>query len=179
MAEDSTNRLETVSKTVQVVSVVIGVVISVLSFNYAQQKDAEARQKESETKKFELEKYYNERNDQANKQKIEAAKPFLELRQQRYMETIQAVAVLTTPDEHSADELKKARKRFWELYWAELAMVEDKGVEGLMVRFGETLQTDADLSARKQAAYNLSHALRDSLVKSWGITENEIGKTNP
>ena len=161
MAENGTSKLDSITKTVQIVSVVVGVVISVLSFNYTRQKDADARMAE------------------ANKQEIEAAKPFLELRQKRYMEAIESAAILSSPETHSPDEMQKARKRFWELYWAELSMVEDAKVEGAMKKLGESLDPQLKPTSQQISAYELAHALRDSLTKSWGISENKEGKTNP
>lgn len=162
---------------VQVLSVVVGVVISVVSFNYTRQKDAEARLAESKTREFELQKYYDQRKDETNKQAIEAAKPFLELRQKRYMDAIEVAAVLASPELHRADEIEKARKRFWQLYWSELSMVEDAIVEGAMVNLGNSL-ANSDTSQVKQASYDLAHAVRDSLASSWGISEKQEGRVN-
>lgn len=178
MPNGDVSRLDLVSKTVQVISVVIGVVISVVSFNYTRQKDADARLAEAQAREFEARKYYDQRADQADKQQIEAAKPFLELRQQRYMEAIQAAAVLASPKEHLSDEIRKAQKRFWELYWAELSMVEETTVEGAMMEFGNSIK-HTEPNEQQIAAYKLAHALRNSLVNSWGIAEKKEGKVNP
>ena len=121
--------LETWLKLAQVISIVAGVVISVGTITAARRHDADARKAEAESRKFKLQKYYDEKQAQADKQAIEAAKPFLELRQQRYAEVIQAAGVLANPEEHDPSETKMAQKRFWELYWAELSMVEDSSVE--------------------------------------------------
>jgi hypothetical protein len=177
MPESAPGRLDAISKMVQVLSVVIGVVISVVSFNYTRQKDAEARLAESKTREFELQKYYDQRRDETDKQAIEAAKPFLELRQKRYMEAIAVAAVLASPELHTGDDVEKARKRFSELYWAELSMVEDKIVEAAMVKLGDSLAS-SDPSQVKMASYELAHAVRDSLASSWGISEKHQGQTN-
>src|SRR5262245_57019593 len=104
--------IETISKTVQVLSVVAGVVISVLSFNATRQKDLETHSRELQTRM------------------IEAAKPFLELRQKLYMEALKTAAVLSTPDDRTKADLIAARRRFRELYVTELSMVEPPEVEG-------------------------------------------------
>lgn len=179
MAETDTNRWDSISRTVQVISVVVGVVVSVLSFNQTRQKDADARLAEAQTRKFESQKYSDQRKDEADRQQIEAAKPFLELRQQRYMEALQAAGVLASPKDHTPDQIRKAQTRFWELYWAELSMVEEVNVEGAMMQFGSSLSPDADPASRQDAAYKLAHALRDSLTHSWGIDEKKEGKVNP
>src|SRR5262245_52369396 len=103
-----TVNIETVVKTVQVVSVVAGVVISVLSFNAT-------RNKESETRRF------------------EASKPFLEVRQKLYMEAVKTAAVLANQEGYSEDDLKTAKRRSRELFVAELSMVESPEVEKRMV----------------------------------------------
>jgi hypothetical protein len=127
----------------QVASVVVGVVISVLSFNATRQKEADARQ-------------------------IEAARPFLDLRQEVYKETVRTAAVLADPKFHTTDEVAAARKRFRALYIAELSMVEARCVELQMVELAK--QVDPELAAftpAQAAAYALSHALRDSYARTF------------
>jgi len=131
----------------QVVVVVIGVVISIWVFYAARETDAET-------------------------QRIEAAKQFLQLRQDRYTEALKMAAVLANPETHSAVEITDAKKRFRELYVAELSMVEVPAVEAKMV--GLASQVDQDLlkmTPAQMAAYELAHALRDSLVLSYGIKQ--------
>lgn len=178
MPEESASRLETLSKTAQVISVVAGGVISVLSFNETRQKEAAARFAESQDRKFALQKYYNERADKAKKDTIEAAKPFLEMRQKRYMEAIQAAGVRVSPDLHTAAEIQKARKRFWELYWAELSRIEAAEVEESMVKLGQALEPKPQSTPQQKPTYELAHALRNSLVKSWGIDERTVEQDN-
>jgi len=137
-------KMDALLKTVQVLSVVVGVVVSVLSFNATREKEAEAR-------------------------RAEAMKPFLELRQELYMEAVKAAAVLANPETHTEEETRNARKRFRELYVAELSMVESSVVEKQMIELARKIDPElTQLSAAQQAAYNLAHALRDSFVASWG-----------
>ncbi|QPF71516.1 hypothetical protein G8A07_00325 [Roseateles sp. DAIF2] len=132
---DAKSTLELVAATVQVLSVVSGVVISVLSFNSTRQKEAEARA-------------------------LEAAKPFHDLRRSVYQRTIKAAATVANPDGHTAAEVAKARQDFRELYVAELAMVEDAQVEGAMVAFARTVDPKLiDLTPSQLAALKLAHAL--------------------
>jgi hypothetical protein len=156
MAENG-NRIESFSRLAQVLSVVVGVVISVLSFNETRQKEANARIAE------------------ASKREVEAAKPFLELRQQRYLEALRAAAVLASPRDHDTAEVKKAHARFWELYWAELSLVEAPEVEGSMVALGRSLEPNLSPTPQQVATLNLAHTLRDSLLKSWGVTAEKVG----
>ncbi|MEO8593625.1 MAG: hypothetical protein ABI759_09900 [Candidatus Solibacter sp.] len=144
--------IDTVGKTVQVVSVVAGVVISVLSFNETAKKQAETRLHEIEVRRF------------------EAAKPFLELRQKLYIEALKAAAVITTPEERTKVEVQTARRRFRELYVAELSMVEATEVEAKMVALANAVDPGLlDLNPAQKAALNLAHALRDSFVIDWGV----------
>jgi hypothetical protein len=115
------NQLETVSKIIQVLTVVAGVVISVASFNHTRDQEAQARSVE------------------AQQQQVEAAKPFLELRQRTYLEALQQAAILSNPEVHKTEEIEKAGKRFRELYVAELSMVEARSVEGAMVELAKQI----------------------------------------
>ena len=108
MATDGKSPIEIVATTAQVVSIVVGVVISVVSFNTARDSEAEAR-------------------------RLEAAKPFLTLRQNTYTEVVKLAAVLSNPDIYSPEELTTAKKRFRALYVAELSMVESDEVAAKMV----------------------------------------------
>ncbi len=99
-----------------------------------------------------------------------AMKVELELRQRIYLEAVQTAGVLATPDAHSEAEVKEAKKRFRELYVTDLTLVEGGDVEnGMMGLASEVDPEITNLTAAQQAAYQLAHALRNSLVKSWGM----------
>jgi hypothetical protein len=49
-------------------------------------------------------------------------------------------------------ETDAAIKRFWSLYWGELALVEDKRVESAMVQFGRALESDRTDTEIQQAS---------------------------
>jgi hypothetical protein len=173
--EGPPSRLDAASKLIQVVSVVVGVIITVLSFNAARQTEARARVAEAETRKLDQKKYDDQRRDEAAKKQAEAARPFLELRQKLYLEAVQAAGVLGNPEDHTPDEMAKARKRFRELYVAELSLVEGVGVEGGMVALARAVDPKLlEMSKEQLAAYKLAHALRDSLVKSWKLDEELV-----
>jgi len=146
--------LDTLSKAVQVLSVVVGVVISIWSLTAAQKSEAEARVKEAEARKLEL------------------AKPFLELRQNFYLEAVRTAALLANPETETEADLAAAKKRFRELYVAELSMVECPSVEGAMVRLAQTIDKDlTNFTPAQSAAYDLAHKLRDTFVLSWELEE--------
>jgi hypothetical protein len=134
------NTLQTIATTVQILAVVVGVWLSVANFSAALSKEAEAR-------------------------KIEAAAPFFKLRQQLYREATKVAAILSDPKTHTPQELESAKKRFRELYIAELSMVESKKVEGSMKAFAEAVDPELKTFTPEQtAAYNLAHGLRDSFI---------------
>lgn len=138
-----------IASLVQVLSVVVGVVISIRSFNYTRQKEADAR-------------------------RIEAAKPFLELRQRVYLEAVKVAGILANPDNHSEEEITTAKKRFRELYVTELSMVEAPEVMHEMVELARQIDPELpNFTPAQRAAYRLSHALRDSFVASWEGKELE------
>lgn len=140
MAEPK-SKLELVASTVQVLSVVVGVVLSVLSFNSARLKEAEAR-------------------------KIEAEKPFQELRRTVYLEAVKNAAILANPEGRTAEELLKARRRFRELYVAELSMVEDSSVAERMIDLAKAVDKELrSLSEPQRAALQLAQALGESYAK--------------
>lgn len=135
MAEPRT-KLELTTSTVQVLSVVAGVVISVLSFNAARVKEADARA-------------------------LEADKPFVELRRCVYLEAVKTAAIIANPEGRTQDELDKAKRRFRELYVAELTMVEDPAVASSMVHLAQAIDPElTQLSPAQTAALRLAEALK-------------------
>jgi hypothetical protein len=113
---------------------------------------------------------------EASTRLIEARRPFLEKQLQLYFETAHVTGALITF--RLGAEWDKNRTRFWELYWSELSMVEDHGVEAAMVKFGQALDDwmaigdDTRNKPEKQsplqeAAYELAHAMRASIEREW------------
>lgn len=142
---DSKSKLELLLTFVQVISVVCGVVVSVLSFNATRDKEIDARNKESEARR------------------VEAERPLRELRRSVYLEAVKTGAVIATPTGRTKEEIAKAQRRFRELYVAELTMVEDPAVERSMVELARTLDpTLLKLTDGQLAALNLAKALRAS-----------------
>jgi hypothetical protein len=69
---------------------------------------------------------------------FESRRPFLELQLKLYTETAQVAGKLAVAD-IGGDEYRKALYRFWELYWSELAVVEEQRVELAMEKIGDAL----------------------------------------
>ena len=102
---------------------------------------------------------------EAVQRRIEARRPFLEKQLGLYTEATNAAATIATSADTAA--LAKARTRFWELYWGELALVEDSAVEQAMMAFGSGLDRGAGKAELQQLSLGLAVACRDSLAVAW------------
>ncbi|KQZ66209.1 MULTISPECIES: hypothetical protein [unclassified Lysobacter] len=101
----------------------------------------------------------------AEARRIEATRPFLEKQLELYAEAARVCARIA-----SAHDGADAVARFWELYWGELALVENREVEAKMVQFGQALQyMPEDRSELRHRALELAAACRASLARSWGV----------
>lgn len=116
--------------------------------------------KEFNKLKLETEKYENTR-------RIEATKPFLERQLKLYTELTQITSIIATSNDNA--KLEEASKRFWELYWGELALVENEEIEGYMVSFGNGIKNSFDKELMQKLSLKLAHACSNSLNNSWGI----------
>lgn len=99
--------------------------------------------------------------------RIEAIKPFLKRQLELYTE-----ATLATSKK--PEELDIASRKFWSLYWGELALVEDKRVETTIVQFGRAPKSGSVGKQLQQYSLALAHACRDSLANSWGACNGAI-----
>ncbi len=113
--------------------------------------------------------YFDKRGLEIENARVEAARPFLERQLALYTDASRVAAVLATSEDTA--ERTAAAKRFWELYWGELALVEDKRVEKAMVDFGRGLRSDAGRQLLQQMSLALAKACRDSLADSWGVEQ--------
>jgi hypothetical protein len=101
---------------------------------------------------------------------FEAQRPFLDKQLALYFETSEVVGRLVTlaptDPKWSQDE-----RRFWALYWSELSMVEQDGVEGAMVRLGTSLKKykadPSQISAVEKDALGLAHSIGASIKRRW------------
>ena len=150
---DNSEKLKSIGSFVTTISVIAGVVISVMNFRIAQEKAAESR-------------------------KIEAAKPFLELRQKLYLDALNNASILASKELHTDEEVKQARKRFSELYWGELSLIEESSIEGKMISVAMSENLTDSITPTQKASYALAHSMRESLVKSWGVDTAKIGRVN-
>jgi len=112
---------------------------------------------------------------------IEAQRPFLEQKLKLYFEAAEVTGRLATSNwnDPTGDWILDDR-RFWVLYYAVLAVVEEGDVASAMINCGAILlelkQTkDAGDRAEKvallkTAALSLAHSIRDDIKRSWGST---------
>ena len=151
---EKSEMLKSVGSFVTIISVIVGVVISVMNLKTAKEKEAESR-------------------------KIEAAKPFLELRQKLYLEALNSASILASKSLHSEEEIMKAKKRFSELYWGELSLVEDSDIEKKMIAVAKAEGLSQTTDMTQGLSYDLAHSMRESLKRSWGVDTSKIGHVNP
>lgn len=153
MQPETSDFLKTAGNFISTISIVVGIVLSVMNFRIAKEKEVESR-------------------------KIEAARPFLELRQKLYLDALNNASILASKELHTEEEVTKARKRFSELYWGELSLIEEKSIEQMMMAVASAEHLNDSVTATQGAVYSLAHKMRESLVKSWGIDTAKIGHVN-
>ncbi|MBP0614696.1 hypothetical protein [Jiella mangrovi] len=112
---------------------------------------------------------------------MNAKQPFLEKQMEYCFEASDVVATVAT-NPNGSDTRTKAEGRFWELYWGQLAIVENAAVETEMVCFGHWLnqsaQTDCGDIAPRQRSLRLAKACRNLVSEMWGVSlENLVGKS--
>jgi hypothetical protein len=113
--------------------------------------------------------YFQNERRQIENRRIEATKPFLERQLKLYTDVSVAAATLATSNDEG--EWDAAVKRFWSLYWGELALVEDTRVEEAMVELGKGINQNVEREKLQWLSLNLARACRDSLAVSWGAKE--------
>jgi hypothetical protein len=83
------------------------------------------------------------------------------LRRCVYLEAVKTAAIIANPEGRTQDELDKAKRRFRELYVAELTMVEDSTVASRMVSLAQAIDPELiQLSQTQLAALQLAEALK-------------------
>ena len=94
-------------------------------------------------------------------QSVEAAKPYLEKKLKWCEEAVETTASIAI-SEPSAAQAKV--RRFWEMYWGVMGMVENTRVTDAMIAFGRALESRDGLPNKSLA---LSHACREEMAESW------------
>jgi len=109
---------------------------------------------------------YSDKQAQVNRE------PFLKEQTRLLFEATETVSTLANTTDPG--DWKKARLRFWTLYWGPLSLVEDVRVESCMVKLGEMIPapTQAELpplpfDKLRTASYELAHIARNLMITSW------------
>ena len=102
----------------------------------------------------------------AETRRIEATRPYLDKQLALYIEATKVTATIATSTD--SGEIVKATKRFKELYWGELALVERDDVARAMVAFREALDAKEGQNKLAPLALSVAHTCRDELAASWG-----------
>lgn len=164
-------RLDVIAKFVGMLALLVGIALPF--YQYVQTLEKE-RQEREEKKTLEE----SQRNREIEAALREARKPFLERQQALYFEAASAASKLSTLDEGA--EKEAARKRFYQLYWGELSVVEDELVEDAMVRFKNTLEEyqlgQTSKFEVQQSSLMLAHSCRESLARGWGYSRKATGE---
>jgi len=120
--------------------------------------------------------------------KRDSQKPFLEKQLQFYFEAAKVTAKLATLAQSISDKgpgweqsWDWAHRRFFELYWGELAVVESPEVAAAMVRFRgpldnlklcnstPTMNCSTEQKSLEQLSLALASQIRKSIEQPWGI----------
>ncbi len=106
----------------------------------------------------------------------EAQKPFLRRQMELCFEASAVASTLATSNDQKV--WTETKSRFYQLYWGELAIVEDIKVETQMVKFERLMQEQnpSNLPAKQLAAraLQISHACRALISASWEIPLEEL-----
>jgi hypothetical protein len=112
--------------------------------------------------------YLLHRSDELRIAGIQARSPFEQKRLELYVEAVSSAATIATSKD--ANEVGKAKDRFWTLYWGPLALVEDNTVENSMVKLGGCISDQKKCEQPiEQLALELAHNCRNSLAESWDV----------
>ena len=100
-------------------------------------------------------------------------KPFLERQLEVGFEAVNSVSIMATTTDREI--WRKARARFWQLYWGELSVVETPEVEASMIRLGELVPQMEDpipslpFGSLQRGSYELTREVRKMLARSWNV----------
>jgi hypothetical protein len=110
---------------------------------------------------------------------FEARKPFNEMQLELYAQVAKVTGEIVTTTDFANPKWGENVRRFYQLFWTELSMVEDHEVKKEMEKFSTELRniTRVDdykskvphLRELQQASYRLASALRASIASSWSL----------
>lgn len=107
----------------------------------------------------------------AETRQLESRRPFLEKQLDLCFDAAQATARLASGDETVRDA---ATLRFWELYWGELGLVENREVEQAMMAFRSGLEAGAIGNDLGRLSLRVAHSCRRLILKGWGVDLQDL-----
>lgn len=141
---------------IELVVATIAGIVAVISALFAYMAQTSAAKSQSDVALLQL----------AAQQAHERQKPFIEAQMKYYIEATETAAQIPRTAPGAARQ--ELVKRFWQLYWGALALVEDDNVARAMVAYGAELKQPQPNSATLEGlALNVAHACRDSLKRLW------------
>ena len=99
-------------------------------------------------------------------QSVEAAKPFLEKKLRWCEEAVETASFIATAEAGAKDAPAKIR-RFRQLYWGVMGMVENQQINDAMRSFGDMLDAKESAGVLHGGAIRLAHACRQEMADSW------------
>jgi hypothetical protein len=99
-------------------------------------------------------------------QSVEAAKPFLEKKLRWCEEAVETASFIATAEPGAKDTPAKIR-RFRQLYWGVMGMVENQQITDAMIAFGDKLDAKKSAGELQGGAIRLAHACRQEMADSW------------
>ena len=99
-------------------------------------------------------------------QSVEAAKPFLEKKLRWCEEAVETASFIAMAEAGAKDAPAKIR-RFRQLYWGVMGMVENQQITDAMIAFGDKLDAKKSAGELQGGALRLAHACRQEMADSW------------
>jgi hypothetical protein len=114
---------------------------------------------------------------QASQQAHERQQPFIDAQMRYYFEAAETAAQIPRSEGSARDKLAR---RFWQLYWGPMAVVEDQEVEKAMVAYGRQLRIEpADSAMLENLSLGVARACRSSLQRLWVQNLGDVHNIRP
>ena len=133
--------------------------------------------------RLEVQKIQSQKENEAKEREFKKA--LWEKQLGYYLEAAKAAATLASFNENDGDDIQlertKARIRFWQLYYGELAVIEDQNVSRAMVKYGRCLRDydvklACDQNGLKEHARTLAQECRNAVAKSWNEPLGQVDR---
>lgn len=161
-SENKLQILEIITKILQNIAIIVGVIISVITYQQHNLQMIQEQQRftEAANRQFKVE-FYSRQLDY-------------------YAEICQITSTIANCEKNS-QEFKVAKSEFWKFYWGKLCMVETAEVETQMIEFGKLLNKyeagEINNDLLKQSSIKLARLSRNHVLKTW-LTKTETIQYN-